>query len=147
MNSGTYLIFPELNDYRFQAILPVPITCAGTSDKDWIIDSKPSWQKYLFQISLHYDLPLMACMMSRTPLQLVQAQYAAFLEDQVDKALMKLLTNDPILVIYDPKAEVIAYSQQTHQVLVEGHRIFEKYNMVCIAELDGVLFYEWDPMQ
>ena len=136
--------FPELDDTLYQAILPIPYYNIGNNKPDWTINADKNWQRLTFQLSLYTGLPLMSMAMSRTPLQHSLHQYSIFQDEPPNFELVQRLTNQPILVVHWPKAEPLAFGEITRSIAKRGHHIIEKYNMICIAEKNGISYYQWD---
>ncbi|MBW8050539.1 MAG: hypothetical protein FVQ77_09410 [Cytophagales bacterium] len=137
---------------KYQAILPIPYYHVGSENYDYTIDPIESFCTQTMQLSLMSNLPLMSSKMSRTAEYQVKEFFELFIEEDFPKDLSKLLSDKPILVLYDKKIhneiiEKFKKSQYPHskELVYKTADIIEKYNMELLSEYKDVLYlYHFD---
>lgn len=132
---------PDLNDYTFDAILPIPYYHVGTEKHGLIIDDKDKWSKHTYQMALKYNKPLMSCKMSRIPIYTAENLFSLFSENPSQEILEKL-NGKTILIPYSFDTEPnIPETDPAKNVSQNAQNYIDVWSAKLIAEKNGVKYY------
>ena len=132
---------PQLTT-SYDALMPLPYYHVGTEKKGFIIDDNNFWSRETYRRALYYQLPLMACKMSRTPLVTAERMFSLF-SDNPDAELLSMLKGKKILVIEDTVYKRVEIDTEPAATISMNHEKFlEVWKPNFLLEKDGVKYYE-----
>ncbi len=127
---------------NYDALMPLPYYHVGTEKKGFIIDDNNFWSRETYRRALHYQLPLMACKMSRTPLVTAERMFSLF-SDNPDAELLGMLKGKKILIIEDTVYKRVEIDTEPAATISMNHEKFlEVWKPDFLLEKDGVKYYE-----
>lgn len=144
--ANTQLLIQNYSDY--QSILVIPFFHVGANNLS--LEAEQQTHKYAFQVAIKTGLPLMNSQMSRTPDYQVTAFASMFLSDTIPAEIKLLLSEKPILVVYDKKlssdTEYNAPKEEpSHSVFIKANKFPATMRMEILYEDDTRIFYKWFP--
>lgn len=126
----------------YDALIPLPYYHVGTEKKGFIIDDNNFWSRETYRRALHYQLPLMACKMSRTPLVTAERMFSLF-SDSPDEELLRMLKGKKILICEDTVYKRVEIDTEPATTISMNHEKFlEIWKPDFLLEKDGVKYYE-----
>ena len=140
---------------KYQAILPFPYYIVGSEDYPHTIDDFNDWSRFTMQLSIHSDLPLMACKMSRTPPVFSISLLNMVSKDSLSPELKKELNDKPILIamsktlVADPSQIDFCASKdrmESREYYARANEFVARHHLSPIDSLGGVMFYSWQPL-
>ncbi len=133
---------PQIDGSQYMALLPLPYYHIGTEKKGWIIDDNNFWSRETYRRALHYNIPLMACKMSRTPLYTAEKLFSLF-GDKPDPELMNMLSGKKILICEDTVYKMMNIDTEPAKRIAVSHKKFlDQWQPQFLLEKDGVKYYE-----
>jgi hypothetical protein len=142
--------FAKLGKIKFQdyqAIYSIPAVQVGSENYDITIDDQKLWTEFWMQLSIHSQLPLFNCKMSRTALEQAQAQVDLLLNRSVPALIYKNVNDKPVLVVYSKEMEdnfdigVLDYARPAAE---QGSEIITAFKMDTLLELNNIYYLSWD---
>ena len=132
---------PQLST-SYDALMPLPYYHVGTEKKGFIIDDNNFWSRETYRRALYYQLPLMACKMSRTPLVTAERMFSLF-SDNPDADLLSMLKGKKILICEDTVYKRVEIDTEPATTISMNHEKFlEVWKPDFLLEKDGVKYYE-----
>jgi len=132
---------PDLKDYSFDAILPIPYYNVGSERWGYIIDDINAWSRESYMMSIGYARPLMSKKASRSPVSHAQ-QLISFICGQTDEALMAQLKGHTILMAVTEKYDVPPGAGEPANTCVEQqYDRIRSLDKELIAEKSGIKYY------
>ncbi|MBW8051648.1 MAG: hypothetical protein FVQ77_15190 [Cytophagales bacterium] len=136
---------------KYQAILPIPFYHVGSENYDYTIDPDEPFCTQTMQLSLMSNLPLMSSKMSRTADYQVKELFKLFTEDDIPDDLFKLLTDKPLLVLYNKQVHNEMMENYTsnqyprcREVIFKNADIIKKYNMELLSKYQDIYLYHFE---
>lgn len=137
---------PELPYDEYQAIFPLPFFHVGNEVMNKTVDDEELTSTFSFQLSLKTGLPIVACKMSRTPLDQTEAHFSLLLDSVPDPSLLALMNEKPLLVIYKKNYPAIppVLNTAADSIRHAGMYLPERKGMEKIIENQEFIFYKWN---
>ncbi len=136
-----------INPSEYQAILSAPYFHVGAEENDYILPPIDSWMTKNYQLSIATQLPMMACQMSRTPVNQTKALFSLYTKEIPDQLLLDHLNNKPILLFANESPYVISKSdfEPAKTVTKSSTQFPEKWNLKLLNTYKELKLYELDP--
>lgn len=142
-------LLQDVNPAEYQAILPYPYFHVGSEEYSLTIDPTSPWARSVFQLSTLTDLPLMSCVMSRTPPEQARLLLAFSAGEGPIPEFWDNLPPEPILVFVNED------EQQWRQVPTEereparrnflaGKSMPQRMQMRLLSREGSLALYHWD---
>lgn len=151
----TFGNYPELRSLtnkvsadKYQCILPLPYYHTGTESYDYNCDPESSHFVKSTAFAYQTRLPLMASVMSRTPLYQPASIMTLIRNNKPDSLLLSKLSDKPILVYIDTRfykdsTTYSGFSQPIEKELFfKSRTLVQDYRMTRVDSTNGVLLYE-----
>lgn len=133
--------FPDFDDRKIDAILPIPYYHLGTEKHGLIIDDKDNWSKQTYQMAIKYKSPLMACKMSRIPIYTAENLLSLF-SDNPNKDILERLKGKSVLIPYNTSVKPnVPGTEPAKNVSANAQVYIEKWSAEFLVESKGVKYY------